>query len=101
MPKGVDHLRLTQQLGEALSLLGRETSILLVRLEVLQIDIIVGHVEVAAHDRRLLRVEILVNITGIKRFVMQQGWIHGIRCILARTGSSFGQRRQSMVSTRV
>ena len=71
MPKGVDHLRLTQQLGEALSLLGRETSILLVRLEVLQIDIIVGHVEVAAHDRRLLRVEILVSINGLKRFVMQ------------------------------
>ena len=35
-------------------------------------------------------------------FLEEQGWIHGIRCVLARTGSSFSQKRHfCMVSTRV
>ena len=38
-------------------------------------------------------------------FLEEQGWIHGIRCVLARTGSSFSQKRTwtwtCMVSTLV
>ena len=38
----------------------------------------------------------------IKREELEQGRIHGIRCVLARTVSSFGQKRDfCIVSTRV
>ena len=47
-----------QQLAEALALFGGEAGALLVALGVLQVDLLVCHVEVAAQHHRLLHVEL-------------------------------------------
>ena len=47
-----------QQLAEALALLGSETRVLLVSFGILQIDLLVGDVQVAAQHHRLLDVQL-------------------------------------------
>ena len=48
------------------------------------------------HHKSMTDVNSIGNIgkglSLVQAIILQQGWIDGIRCVLARTGSSFGQK---------
>ena len=65
MAKCVDHLSISQQLGESFSLLGSEPAALFVVLKIFQIDFVMSNVEIAANDGRFLFVQFLdTNLTS-------------------------------------
>lgn len=63
-----------QQLAEALALLGGEAGVLLVSFGVLQIDLLVGDVQVSAQHHRLLDVQLaeVRSEVGVPRFAVIQ-----------------------------
>ena len=72
MAERVDHLRLRQHVGESLAFLRRKPGVLFVGFKVFQVDFVVGDVQIAAYDRRLLLVQVLWVYSekgkGLERF---------------------------------